>query len=80
MNQLMQMILQQRLQQIPQGMMTQMEQQLKRTNPQMYQRYQKARQNNEDPNTLLDEIVGGFDTQKKQQWDGLMQQFNQGIK
>ena len=80
MNQLMQMILQQRLQQIPQGMMTQMEQQLKRTNPQMYQRYQKARQNNEDPNTLLDEIVGGFDTQKRQQWDGLMQQFNQGIK
>ena len=46
----------------------------------MYQRYQKARQNNEDPNTLLDEIVGGFDTQKRQQWDGLMQQFNQGIK
>ena len=80
MNQLMQMILQQRLQQIPQGMMTQMEQQLKRTNPQMYQRYQKAKQNNEDPNTLLDEIVGGFDTQKRQQWDGLMQQFNQGIK
>lgn len=46
----------------------------------MYQRYQKARQNNEDPNSVLNEVVGGFNSQQKQQWDGLMNQFNQGIK
>jgi hypothetical protein len=46
----------------------------------MYRRYQEARQNNEDPNTVLNEIVGSFDTNKRQQWDGLMHQFNSGIK
>ena len=59
-------------------MMTQLEQQLKRTNPQAYKKYQEARKNN-NPNDLLNETVNNFNPQQKQQWNNMMQMFNNGI-
>lgn len=47
------------------------------TNPQAYKRYQEAKQNNEDPNQLLNETINGFNPQQKQQWNTMMGQFNQ---
>ena len=60
--------------QAPQKMMGQLEQQLKRVNPQAYQQFQNARKNNEDPNVFLNNIVNGFNPQQKQQWDSMMSQ------
>lgn len=77
MMQMLQMLMQNKLQQIPSQMINQMEQQLKRTNPQAYKRYQEARQNNEDPNQLLNETINGFNPQQRQQWNSVMQGFNQ---
>lgn len=45
-------------------------------NPQMFKRYQEAKQNNEDPNALLNETINGFNTQQKQQWQQMMGMFN----
>ena len=77
MNQMLQMLLQNKLQQIPQQMMMKIEQQLKRINPQAFQRYQEARKNNEDPNQLLNETINGFSPQQKQQWQKMMGQYTQ---
>ena len=43
MMQMIQMLIQNKVQQIPQNMMNQLEQQLKRQNPQAYKKYQEAR-------------------------------------
>ena len=59
-------------------MMTQLEQQLKRTNPQAYKKYQEARKSN-NPNDLLNETVNNFNPQQKQQWNNIMQMFNNNI-
>lgn len=80
MNNLIQMLLNQKLQQIPQGMMNQLEQQLKRVNPQAFQEYQKERQNNTDPNEYLNRITGGFNDQQKQQWNNIMSGINNASK
>ena len=72
----MQMLLNQKLQQIPQGMMNQLEQQLKRVNPQAYKEYQQARKDNRDPNEYLNDVVNGFSPQQKQQWNQMMGMFN----
>jgi len=51
---------------------------LKRVNPQAYQKYQEARKNN-NPNDLLNETINEFSPQQRQQWDNMMSMFNQGI-
>ena len=75
MNKIIEMMMQQKLQQIPNGMMKQMEQQLKRINPQAYKTYQQARKENKDPNEFLNETVNGFEPRKKQEWNNMMAQF-----
>ena len=75
MNQMLQMMTQGLMNKIPQQTMTQIEQQLKRTSPQAYKRFQEARQNNEDPNQLLNETINGFNPQQKQQWQQMMGMF-----
>ena len=55
--------------------MRQLELQLKRANPQAYKRFQEAKENNEDPNQLLNETINGFNPQQKQQWEQIMGQF-----
>ena len=75
MMQMLQMLLQNKMQQIPQGMMKQMEQQLKRANPQAFQKYQEARKNN-NPNDLLNETVNNFSPEQKQQWGQIMNMFS----
>ena len=72
MNGLIQMLMNQKLQQIPQGMMKQMEQQLKRVNPQAFKEYQQARKENKDPNEYLNNVVNGFNPQQRQQWNQMM--------
>ena len=57
-------------------MMGQLEQQLKRTNPQAYKRYQQAKKDN-NPNDLLNETLNGFNPQQRQQWNNMMNMFNQ---
>jgi len=59
-------------------MMGQLEQQLKRVNPQMFKRYQEAKKNN-NPNDLLNETINGFNPNQRQQWDSMMGMFNNGI-
>lgn len=76
MNQILQMLFQQRMQQIPQGMMSQLESQLKRLNPQAFQEYQKARQNNENPNEFYARTINGFNPQQQQEWNNMMNSFN----
>ena len=80
MNDLIQMIFQQKIKQIPQGMMNQLENQLKRLNPQAYQEFQQARKNNDNPNEYLSKVVDNFSPQKKEQWDSMMNQFGNSIK
>lgn len=77
MNNMVQMMMSNLLKQAPQKMMGQLEQQLKRVNPQAFQEFQKARQNNDDPNEYLNKIVGGFNQEQKTQWDNMMNAFNQ---
>ena len=76
MMQMFQMLMQNKIQQIPQQMMNQLEQQLKRTNPQAFKKYQEAKKNN-NPNDLLNETINGFNPQQRQQWDSMMGMFNQ---
>jgi len=42
----------------------------------MFKRYREAKQNNEDPNTLLNETINGFSPQQKKQWNMFMQSMN----
>ena len=76
MMQMLQMMMQNKIQQIPQGMMKQMEQQLKRTNPQAFQKYQEARKTN-NPQDLLNETVNNFSPEQQQQWQQMTSMFNQ---
>ena len=76
MMQMLQMLMQNKMKQIPQQMMGQLEQQLKRTNPQAFKKYQEARKNN-NPNDLLNETINGFNPQQRQEWDSMMGMFNQ---
>ena len=73
---ILQMLLNQKIQQIPNGMMKQLENQLKRVNPQAFKEYQEAKQNKMDPNEYLNKITSGFDPQMKQQWDSMMSGIN----
>ena len=66
------MMMQNSMKQAPQKMMGQLEQQLKRINPQMYKDYQEARQNNVNPNEYLNKITNGFNQQQKDQWNNLI--------
>ena len=50
--------------------------QLKRTNPQAYQKYQLARKNN-NPEEVLNETVNNFTPQQRQQWNQMMSMFKQ---
>ena len=74
--QMFQMMIKNKMQQIPQQMMGQLEQQLKRVSPQAFQKYQQAKKNN-NPNDLLNETVNGFNPNQRQQWDSMMGMFNQ---
>ncbi len=76
MNNVIQMLLQQKIQQIPQGMMNQMEQQLKRANPQAFKEFQQAKKNNIDPNEYLQQITNNFSPEIKKQWDSMMKGIN----
>ena len=51
--------------------------QVKRTNPQGFKRYQEAKNNNENPNDLLNETISSFDPEKRQQWNNMMNMINQ---
>lgn len=77
MNNLLQMLMNQKLQQVPQQVMNQLESQLKRANPQVYQEFQQARKNNVDPNEYLNQVMGNFSPAQKQQWQQMMGKFNQ---
>ena len=77
MNNLIQMLMQNKLQQVPQQVMSQLENQVKRANPQAYQEFQQARKNNDDPNEYLNKVVGGFNPQQRQQWNSMFNGFNQ---
>ena len=76
MKEMLQMLLQNKMQQIPQGMMKNLERELKRVNPQAFQKYQEARKNN-NPQELLNETINGFNPQQRQQWEQIMGMFNQ---
>ena len=76
MNNLIQMLFQQKLKQIPQTMTNQLENQLKRINPQAYKEYQQARKNNDNPNEYLDKVVDSFNPEQKQQWQTMMNGIN----
>ena len=56
--------------------MKQLENQLKRINPQVYKEYQQARKNNDDPNEYLNRVVNNFSPEQRQQWDMMVGQFN----
>ena len=73
---ILQMLLNQKIQQIPNGMMRQMENQLKRVNPQAFQEYQQAKKDNINPNEYLNKIIGGFSPEQKQQWNSMMRGIN----
>ena len=77
MNNLIQMITGKMFQQAPQMIMSQLENKLKMTNPQMYKEFMTARQNNTDPNEFLNRITGGFNKEQKEQWNMLMNGINQ---
>ena len=75
MMQMLQMLMENKIQQIPQQTMLQLEQQLKRVNPQAYQEFQQAKKNNENPQEYLNKITNGFNPQQKQQWQNMMGQY-----
>ena len=50
--------------------------QLKRVNPQVFQEFQQARKNNDNPQEYLNKITNGFNPKQKQQWDNLMSMIN----
>jgi len=76
MNNMIQMLLQQKIRQIPTGMMNQLEQQLKRVNPQAYKEFQQARKDNVNPNEYLNKITSGFSDEQKTQWNNITNNFN----
>lgn len=76
MNNILQMIFQQKLKQIPKGMTSQLEQQLKRVSPQAFQSYQQARKDNVDPNEYLNQITSGFNKEQQQQWNSMINGIN----
>lgn len=76
MMQMLKMMMENKLQQIPQNMMKELEMNLKVTNPQAYKKYQEARKNN-NPEELLNETVNNFNPQQKKQWEQMMSMFNQ---
>ena len=76
MNNMLQMIMQQMMQGTTQKMTNQLEQQLKRINPQAFQEYQKAKQDNVNPNEYLNKITGGFNNQQKEQWNAMINGIN----
>lgn len=47
------------------------------TNPQMYREFQKAKQNNVNPQEYLNKITGNFNQNQKQEWDMFMNGINQ---
>ena len=75
MNKVLEMMMQMKLKQMQKGMITQLEQQLKRANPQAFKSYQQARKENKDPNEYLNNTINGFTPEKKQQWENMMNQF-----
>ena len=72
--QMLQMLIQNKMQQIPQGMMKQLDQNPKAQNPQAFQKYQEARKNN-NPEELLNETINNFSPEQKKQWNNMMNQF-----
>ena len=76
MMQMLKMLMENKMQQIPQQMMNQLEQQLKRTNPQAYQDFQEARKNNVNGEEYLNKVMKGFNQQQIQQWNNLMRGIN----
>ena len=56
--------------------MSQLENRLKMTNPQAFQKYQEARKNN-NPQDLLNETINNFSPEQRQQWEQMMGMFNQ---
>ena len=46
------------------------------SNPQMFQSYQEARQQNKDPNEFLNEITDKFTPEQKQQWEQMINGVN----
>ena len=73
---ILQMLLNQKIQQIPTGMMQKLESQLKRVNPQAFKEYQEAKQNKVNPNEYLNKITNNFNPQMKQQWESMMSGIN----
>jgi hypothetical protein len=55
--------------------MNQLENQLKRVNPQAYKEFQQAKKEN-NPQEYYNKVVGGFSPEQRQQWDNFMGQFN----
>ena len=45
-------------------------------NPQAFKEYQQARRENKDPNEYLNEIVGRFNPEQRQQWNAMMNGIN----
>ena len=58
-----------------QGLMSNLENQLRQKNPQMYQVYQMARQQNANPNDLLKQITGNYDEATKKRFKQEAKQF-----
>ena len=58
-----------------QVMLGQLENQLKQTNPQMYQLYQTARQQNANPNDILQQLTRNYDVNTKQRFKQQAKQF-----
>ena len=51
-----------------QNLTNQLEERLKQTDPQMYQVYQTARQNNVNPNDFLKQLTGNYDEATKKRF------------
>jgi hypothetical protein len=75
MNKILEMLFQQKIQQIPQSMMKQLENQLKMMNPQAFKEYQQARKDN-NPQEYLNKVIDGFSPEQKQQWNNMMKTFS----
>ena len=74
MNNIIQMLLNQKMKQIPKGMINQLERQLKRVNPQAYQEFQQARKDN-NPEEMLNKTINNFSPEQKKEWEQIMSQF-----
>lgn len=55
--------------------MSQMEQQLKRVNPEAFKNYQQAKKDNINPNEYLNQVTNGFSPEQKKQWEQMMNNF-----